>query len=96
MDSNYTDNSDSNIGTSSKLSETNTRKNKSLDDSNDSDSTVIKKAQQKSHEELRLERIDELNIEYQKYISDSEYEKAITIMKKMIFFEPSSNLKRFI
>ncbi len=92
MDSHISDNSDSNFGISSHLSRTNTRKNKDSNDSEESDSTILNnKIPQKSHEELRVERIAELNMENQKYLSESEYEKAITTMKKLIFFEPSSN-----
>lgn len=96
MDRHFSENSESNFGTSSVISESNTRKNEGLDDSGESESTVVRKVQQKSHDELRIERINELNFEFQKYFSEIDYEKAITIMKKLIFFEPSSKSKLFL
>jgi len=89
MDSKYTDNSESNFRTSSKLSDSFSKKEDDLEQTLRSISTVFD-LPKKSHEELRNERIYELNAEYQKNLQDEEYEKGMTIMKKLIFFEPSS------
>jgi hypothetical protein len=92
MDSQISENSGSNFGNSSRMSESNIRKNKGSDDSDESESSIYKKISKKSHEELRMERINELNMEYEKFSKATDYENAITIMKKLIFFEPLSKL----
>jgi hypothetical protein len=45
-----------------------------------------------TQKELRLEKIDELNEEYKNLMIENNFENALTIMKKLIFFEPNSKL----
>ena len=52
--------------------------------------TTIYDIPKKSHDELRTERVLDLNNEYKIFINEEEYEKAITIVKKLIFFDPTS------
>ena len=87
-----TENSDSGFRSTSKLTESTARKEEELEQTLRSLSTLYD-APKKSHDELRNEKINELNLEYQTYLLDEDYEKGITIMKKLIFFEPSSNIK---
>lgn len=90
MDCQVSYDSDSNLVTSSRLSKTNSKKDHNLNDSEDSESYILNKAPKKSHDELRNERINELNECSQKHITDGEYEEAMILMKKLIFFEPNS------
>jgi len=89
MESKFTENSDSHLPTSSRLTDSINKKEEEFEQTLKSLSTVFD-VPKKSHEELRNERITELNMEFQRCLSDENYEKAITIMKKLIFFEPTS------
>lgn len=91
MEKKYNENTDSNYNYSSKESvELTTRRGEEIEQTQESIYTVYD-IPKKSHNDLRKEKINELNVEYQRLVSDQEYEKAITIMKKLIFFESESN-----
>lgn len=49
--------------------------------------------EKKKYSDYKIEKIRELEIESNKLIESSDYEKAIIILKKLIFFDSESKLK---
>ncbi len=90
MEIKYIDDSDSNCLSSSRNSLNNKLKKNDNLESNRTIST-INDIPKKSHEDLRKEKLNELSEELKKNLDNEEFEKGITIMKKLIFFEPNSN-----
>ncbi len=47
----------------------------------------------KNHSEYKSEKIRELEKSYKMHMGKLEYENSVITLKKLIFFEPKSNLK---
>ena len=60
------------------------------EESDESSDSMNQKKVKISHKELRLAKIEELNEEFKNFFLENNYESALTIMKKLIFFEPNS------
>ena len=63
---------------------------KEKEESDESSDSMNQKKVKISHKELRLAKIEELNEEFKNFFLENNYESALTIMKKLIFFEPNS------